>query len=224
MSSEFIAYYQSLIILQYANKDKAVAEIGAIIQQFESAYDLLSIFIQAFDVDTATGDRLDKIGGIVGRSRTVENLIEKRYFGFEQNPSSLGFGEGPFFTLDSARYTAGELDDPQYRVFIKAKIAKNITSCYPFSDDRVGMVETYLTLFDEKAIPIDNKDMTMSLLIDPSYPLENLRLLAEEDLLPTPQGVGLDFYYDVPTNFFGFSNNPQSNGFGVGLFATLIDF
>ena len=66
--------------------------------------------------------------------------------------------------------------------------------------------------------------MTMSVLVDEEYPLESLRLLAEENLLPSPQGVGIDFYYNVPTQFFGFSQNPESKGFGVGGFATLLNF
>ena len=120
-------------------------------------------------------------------------------------------------------YTDTQLNDTQYRFFIRAKIAKNITSAYLSNDERVGIQETIQVLFDSKAIVVDNQDMTMDIFVDYSFSSDDLQLLEQLNLIPSPQGVGYRFIYSFAAGgTFGFSENPNAVGFGEGRFASLI--
>lgn len=68
----FTDEFQKLIIKQYWSQPKAFAEIGLQADTWARVYDFLNGFAAAFDIDTATGDRLDIIGRIVGLRRRVE--------------------------------------------------------------------------------------------------------------------------------------------------------
>jgi len=76
---------------------------------------------------------------------------------------------------------------------------------------------------DGRAWVVDNYDMSLTLYVDPSVPLSELRLLLGLGLLARPQGV---YYYNViqaaQDGYFGFANNPASLGFGAGKLARRI--
>lgn len=65
--------YKNLLIKQYWNKTKASAEIELKSSAYGRVYDLLREFKNRFDIDLATGDRLDKIGELVGLKRNAAN-------------------------------------------------------------------------------------------------------------------------------------------------------
>ena len=224
--STFTDEYKKFLILQYADKPKARQTVEAWASEWESIYSFARSFVVEFDLDTAWGDRLDKIGKIVGQSRIIERGYAKRYFGFADTLNALTFGEGAFFSiLRDSGYEATDLSDEQYRFFIRAKIAKNIVSATLSSKTgRTGLQDTVDFLFRSKAFVVDNKNMTMTVYIDESFDLNELNIIINENLLPTPQGVGLRavrIYTDTGT--FGFSNNPNSKTFGAGKFARLVN-
>ena len=61
----FESEYVNLLIKQYWEKPKAAAEIGMKAGAWRKTFDWLSSFENEFDLDSATGDRLDIIGRIV---------------------------------------------------------------------------------------------------------------------------------------------------------------
>lgn len=67
----FTESYVALLIRQYYAQPRAVAEITAQAAGWEKIRDILVEFQSEFDLDTATGDRLDKIGKLVGLPRTL---------------------------------------------------------------------------------------------------------------------------------------------------------
>jgi len=223
--SEFTETYKSLIILQYADKPKARQTIETWASEWEGIYEFARSFEVEFDLDTAWGDRLDKIGKIVGQGRIIERGYAKKYFGFEGMLNAKTFGEGPFFRiLRDSGFEKTVLSDEQYRFFIRAKIAKNIASARlsSASGDH-GLQETIDFLFKSSAFVVDNKDMTLTIYIDESYDLDQLRIIRDENLLPSPQGVGYKtFIQYTESGTFGFANNPNAKGFGMGKFARLV--
>lgn len=68
-SADYLKKSLDLIILQYANKPNARAEITNLIQPYADIWEFFSSFIPAFDIDFATGHRLDLIGKIVDLPR-----------------------------------------------------------------------------------------------------------------------------------------------------------
>lgn len=187
--SVFTDNYKELIILQYYSKTKAQGEIKLWSDEFENVYDFLNEFFTQFDLDQATGDRLDKIGKIVGISRIVEGGVAKKFFGYIGAANVLGYDEGRYFVEGDDLYTDSELTDGQYRLFIKAKISKNNASAVLVDDERDGLQSAIQLLFDGEAYVIDNQDMSLNLYVNDDLPTDDLILIIQADLLPKPQAV-----------------------------------
>ena len=224
IDQDFIDQYKQLLIIQYYDKTNATEEVELLFGTWSKVYDFFSAFFQEFDLDQAYGHRLDIIGKIVGVSRIVPFSFPKKYFGFDGVPNALTFGEGKLFDLfRDSLYTDTQLNDTQYRFFIRAKIAKNVTSAFLANDERVGLQETIQFLFNSGAVVVDNQDMTLDIFIDYSFSSDDLLLLKQLDLIPSPQGVGYRFLYSFSSaGTFGFAENPNAVGFGAGRFASLI--
>ena len=90
--SDYTDIYKNLLIKQYWDKANAVAEVELRAGAYERVYQILRDFETAFDLDTATGDRLDKIGKIVGISREDLEPYFDLFFGFDDNELSLPMG------------------------------------------------------------------------------------------------------------------------------------
>jgi len=221
MNNDIINRYTLMLIRQYWEKPKAKAEIQAMMKQWQ----IIADFIrnpENFDIDKATGYRLDVIGRIVGLSRSVPAVISKVFFGFAGHVNSAGFSSksqadytgAPFFSKFTPAYGDYQLGDNEYRRFLKVKIAKNATSATIASDERVSLQEVIQAAFSGEAYVTDRKDMTLALNISPEIPLDELRLIVRLGLLPKPAGVRYDYYYQVtPGQTFGFSRNPSARGF-----------
>lgn len=214
--------YLNLLILQYRDSPKASETIKANITKYEELYNVILQFEEAFDIDTAVGVQLDILGKIVGISRIIPDVIPKVYFGFDNNiVNSAGFGDAPFFRLGDSLLTDTQLNDYDYRFFIKAKIAKNVVTA-KMIDDNLSIQDAIMFMFGNSSYITDNQDMTMSLFLDSSYPDRLLSYLLALDLIPRPQGVKLrDTIIIITSDSFGFNNNPNSKGFGIGKFARI---
>jgi len=221
VDQELIDAYKLLIIKQYYDKPKASAEIGVIAGAWSKIYTMLNSFPVEFDLDFATADRLDIIGRIVGINRIVPFVLPKIAFGFSENDNSRGFDDkfeaaisAPFQDKFSPIYTDQQLDDNDFRFFIRAKIAVNSASSYMVSDERLSINDVINTVFDGSAFAIDNKDMTLTLYITYAVEENRIRLIRQLGLLPKPQGVRYsEIIQYSPDDTFGFSDNPSARGF-----------
>jgi len=194
--SDFTDIYKEYLILQYYDKPNATAEMESYISEFENVFNFLNSFLSEFDIDQASGDRLDKIGKIVGLMRVVEGGVPKKFFGFDGNAQSLAYGQGRWRKSGDTLADSSTMNDGQYRFAIKAKIAKNTVSAKVITDDgREGMQSIISRLFEKRAYVVDNLDMTMTLNIDDDYPSDDVDLLVNAGLLPNPQGVNFIINY-----------------------------
>lgn len=209
--------YLNLLILQYFDLPKASATIKALTSKYKEFYDVMIQFEEAFDIDTAEGVQLDTIGKIVGLSRIVPDVIPKVYFGFGTANTDT-FGKAPFFRTFDDVLTDTQLNDSDYRFFLKAKIAKNVVTAKMIDND-LSIQDAISFMFGADAYINDNQDMTMTLYIDESYPTRLLTFLNALDLIPRPQAVGIRYAIIISSKTFGFSNNPNAVGFGAGKFA-----
>jgi len=220
--TDYTKEYVNLLIKQYWNKPNASAEIELQAGTWERIANLLRSFPEEFDVDVATGDRLDIIGRIVGINRIVPLVVPKIAFGFDENDNARSFDDkfapladrAPFAEKFARQYTDLELDDPTYRIFIKAKIAKNVGDPYIATDEGINIQSAVITLFGGLAYVVDNKDMTLTLYVSPTVDEVRLNAILTLDLLPKPQGVR---YYLIiqaaPFETFGFADNDGALGF-----------
>lgn len=219
----FVDDYKNLLIKQYWDKPKAAAEIELKSSTWQRVFELLKSFPYEFDVDHATGDRLDKIGKIVGIKRIVPFVIEKVRFGFDGDDTALGFADAfdasvpsaVFFDAFEAVYTSQVLDDEDFRLFIKAKISSNIASAYMVSDDRVSIQDAIQSAFNGQAFAKDNLDMSLFLYVSTAIDETRLRIINNLDLLPKPQGVRWRIVQvDAGIDSFGFADDEFALGFG----------
>ena len=216
--SDYIDGNVSNLIIQYGQKSNAVATVTAYSEEFELIYDNANILQMAYDLDFAVGKQLDIIGKIVGISRNVPFSIPKNYFGFSGHLNAYPFGSKfnsvvayPFRGKFEIPYSDGQLNDNDYRFFIKAKIIKNYATSKNIDSNNLSIQNAVDYLFNGKAYIVDNKDMTMTLYIDESYDLSKIRYIQSLDLLPRPQGVR----YNTLVNYqegitFGFNSNNSS--------------
>lgn len=218
----FTDQYLLYLIKQYWEKPKAKAEIGMLLDSWSDIADFLLNFGTNFDIDNAEGEVLDLIGRIVGLNRQVNSVVPVSYFGFSLNPNAKGFwsvsnqnrNSAPFFRLDQATFTPFQLQDPEYREFLKIKIAKNTASPFLASDEKVSLQQVVFDAFNGRAYVVDNKDQTLTLYVSPTVDETTLRLIINLDILPRP----ITFSYRIiiqaePDQTFGFSKNPNAKGF-----------
>lgn len=204
---QFIDQYSILLIKQYWEKPKAKAEIELYARSWYKCYKLLYQFNQQFDLDSAFGKQLDTIGKVVDFDRLVPDLISKVFFGFESNTSAAGFADkfnsarptAPMRDKFGQQFTSFELDDPDYKFFIRAKILKNASSPFMSHPELVSIQDVVLQVFEGQALAIDNKDMTIFIAYDGTIPDDRINLLRKLDLVPRPTGVDLEY---VPPVYF----------------------
>jgi len=225
LNSGFIKEYLDLLIFQYIDKPKAKADIETIAGQFGRVFDFYNSFFDAFDIDQATGDQLDIIGKIVGLPRSVPFVLAKNRFGFDGDTSARGMADffddsiesAPFYDFYEAEYTSQQLDDFDYRFFIKAKISQNVVSAYMINHierDRISLQDIIIYLFGSDAYLIDNQNMTMALYVGLSVDEQRLILINQLGLLPRPQGVSYSVIAQGGLDAFGFQDDPNALGFG----------
>ena len=221
--TDFEESYINLLIKQYWQQEKAPAEIRLQAGTWQKTVDWLRSFLTEFDLDHATGDRLDIIGRIVGINRIIPFVVPKIAFGFKENDNARSFDDkfevladrAPFADKFSRQYTSLQLDDNNYRFFIYAKIAKNISSPYMVDDSGQSIQEAINGLFDGQAYALDkDKDMTLTLYVSPAFNLDRLRAIVKLDLLPKPHGVAWAYIVQAaPGETFGFADNPNAQPF-----------
>lgn len=68
--TDLLQYYSDLLILQYHDKPKAIATIQLFVKQF-IADGLFMDILNSYDLDTAVGVQLDRLGNLVGCPRYV---------------------------------------------------------------------------------------------------------------------------------------------------------
>lgn len=217
--SDYIVGNVSNLIIQYGQKSNAVATVTAYSEEFELIYDNANILQMAYDLDFAVGKQLDIIGKIVGISRNIPFSIPKNYFGFSGHLNAYPFGSKfnsvvtyPFRGKFEIPYSDGQLNDNDYRFFIKAKIIKNYVTSKNIDSNNFSIQNAVDYLFNSKAYISDNHDMTMTLNIDSGFDISKLTSLENLDLLPRPQGVRYNTFISYQDSFtFGF------NSFNTGL-------
>jgi hypothetical protein len=220
--TDFTDAYVDLLIKQYWEQPNARAEIEAQATTWEAVRDGLLSFGDALDIDVAIGTQLDVLGRIVGIPRSIPLVIPKIAFGFADNVDARGFDDkfvtipdvAPFQDRFETTRTALELDDFDYRQFIKARIAANIGGPQILSDVRTSIQEAIQTLFENRAYVVDKFDMTLRLYVSPAFNADRLTAIRQLDLLPRPQGVRYDIVEAAVGETFGFDDNPDALGFG----------
>ncbi len=201
---QLIQYYQNLLILQYKNKNKpkAKAHVRTFLSQIV-IFDLLEEITKAFNIETATGDPLTRLGDFVGVPREVKKLRDKRYFGvgsihqpvganIKASDNLVGFtsyykkaAPGKPWTFSSFfQYQKNELQDSELRQFIHMKIAVNTGNC------SLKDINDFFRKFFGGSITVrETAPMTLEYGVEKAANKSLFKYMSELDLYPRPEAV-----------------------------------
>lgn len=188
--------------------------------------DVLRQLMQERSIDTATGAQLDIIGNIVGQPRELIDADLISYFGFVGAPGSMSFGDinrpsvgGYYWDYTKPRNGNILLSDEQYRIFIKAKILKNITRSTP--EDVIEFIK-FVFGVEKVQITVDGGAEALILVSDDIGDFERMLLTHFTEVngyrsyfVPKTLGVGYLFGSFPTTNFFSFAGVPGGKGYGT---------
>tara|TARA_R110000803_G_scaffold13482_1_gene37854 strand:- start:5209 stop:5925 length:717 start_codon:yes stop_codon:yes gene_type:complete len=187
--------YKARLLQQFKSSTNLIALIDALIEGQGELETVLDQLLTQRSVETAIGLQLDIIGEIVGQPRSILDTTGLEFFGYAGAAGDIdGYGTITDSTL-GARYRGAseetgvfrELGDTEYRIFIKAKIFKNVKNVtIPDLQDAIvymlgeGSVVSVLEEYPAKA----------NLTIISQIPVSTAQLLVANDAIPRPAGVG----------------------------------
>lgn len=183
------------VAMQYADKPRFMATVALHAEAAQGIEDCAVGVPPLDDPAVATGVNLDVTGELVGQSRVIVSGVE--------------------------------FDDDEYRLLIAMRTLRNISRAT--SPELIAALETILDVpFTIAPIPFVFSDlghMAVRLAVGTAAdPGDDIRALLpargrESDVAdpsPAPRAAGVDFgrvWYD-PANYFGFSDDPNADGFG----------
>lgn len=202
--------------------DKYLQLMGVTTQELQKVFkDLLELR----SIDTAEGKQLDIIGKIVGQERELVDVDLFEFFGFQGNFQSGSFGSMDDPTVGAVFRGNGDptkgnilLTDGVYRLFIKAKIAKNVTRATP--EDIMHFTNF---VFDTKGSSVEEEGGGVFRIAVGRYLTRaevgilryvNKTANFETSLLPIPIGVRVWFSSFNHERVFAFAGVPNAMGFG----------
>ncbi len=213
---------RSRVATQYTASEKFLAYIRALLDSSAELEAVLQKVAEQADIDLADGVNLDVIGEIVGISRIIPASVQLAFFGFADNPAAMVFGEDGSQGIGARFYDEGEpylatsvLNDPEYRMLIRAKIVKN--HAVGTNEDVIAGL-SYLFGGSNMAIQVAVEDIgNMAIQVAVGRPLTYLEkvLISNLDVLPRPAGVRISQRVTYSeANYFGFDGQNSALSFG----------
>lgn len=212
---------RSRVATQYTESQKFLAYVRALLESSAELEAVLQKVAEQTDIDLAAGVNLDVIGEIVGISRIIPASVQLAFFGFQDNAAALNFGEEGAQGIGARFYDEGEpylatsvLNDPEFRLLIRAKIVKN--HALGTNEDVIAGL-AYL-FGGGMAIQVAVEDIGgMAIQVAVGRPLTYLEkvLITNLDVLPRPAGVRISQRVTYSTtSYFGFDGQNSALSFG----------
>lgn len=210
--SEFTDEYVNLLIKQYWDRPNARGEIEAGAASWEAIRDVFAQFPDQFDLDSElTEAELGLSGGFVlGLSDGVSVLGLAAQSAIGNRLDLIGKIVG------LSRRQPDALNDEDYRLLLKVKIAKNNASAFMVNDDWITIQDVIELAFDGQAFVVDNQDMSLTLYVESAgFDPDLISIVVSSDLLPKPQGVRYDIVANTGGIPFGFAELGEPEPAGV---------
>lgn len=218
---DHLAVGRSRVAAQYTESQKFLAYIRALLASSAELEAVLQKVAEQVDIDLAEGVNLDVIGEIVGISRIIPASVQLAFFGFQDNAAALNFGEEGSQGIGARFYDEGEpylatsvLNDPEFRLLIRAKIVKN----HAFGTNEDVIAGLAYLFGGGMAIQVAVEDIGgMAIQVAVGRPLTYLEkvLITNLDVLPRPAGVRISQRVTYSTtSYFGFDGQTNALSFG----------
>ena len=218
---DHLAVGRSRVATQYTESQKFLAFIRALLASSVELEDVLQKVAEQVDIDLAEGVNLDVIGEIVGISRIIPASVQLAFFGFQDNVAALNFGEEGALGVGARFFDEGEpylatsvLNDPEFRLLIRAKIVKN-HALGTNEDVIAGMAYLFSGGMAIQVAVEDVGGMAIQVAVGRSLTYLEKVLISSLDILPRPSGVRISqrVTYNT-TNYFGFDGQINALSFG----------
>jgi hypothetical protein len=172
---------------------------------------------RGYNVNTAVGVELDRIGEWVGIGREVYPPLDGVYFTWDDRKTN-GWDMGLWRGENDPPTGLSRLPDEAYRLMIKAKIAANLWD---------GTIDSAYRVWDAafngevKIVVTDNQDMSMDMILVTEEDDTILRAILRDEKLPLrPTGVRAKYELLVggPILMWDIGETPATGVWGSGKF------
>lgn len=204
--NDFLEEARKHVTTQFEDKPVFDKHLQLLINPHASIRDVFNDLLTKRTIDEARGDQLDIIGRIVGQPRetVVAALID--YFGFSPNLQAWAFGTvknpavgGRFRSLNENIQTIRKLTDQEYRLFIKAKIIKNVGKAT--AEDVINSVKFILP--EVNFVYLTEGEAEFSISVDRALSVTEALLITDSNIIPKPIGVALHLHFTVGESGWG---------------------
>lgn len=207
----------SRLATQFRESTNLISYIQTLLLEANNLEQVFCDLLEQRWIDTAEGVNLDILGSIVGQPRVIIAAELFGYFGFAVNLESGPFGSVADPSLgdrfrDVSEPVAGnrELLDSEYRVWIRARIARNRSRSTP--EDIIAQIKFIIDV--EQVLFIDG-DTEYSISVSKILTGDEKSILLNADIIPKTAGVRVNYITQYNyNNFFGFQGVPNSLGLG----------
>lgn len=192
----------SRILQQFKESPKFNAFISGLMALSNDVEACLQQMQHMADIDMMEGTNLDVIGIIVGVSRIVPDVVSFTWFGFDDTGTwATVFGEEGQPSIGSRFYEESEsifsttlLQDPEYRLILRARIVKNNSACTP--EDIIAGLRYIFQVPDIKYSDICTPGyagprLSFSIAIGREIYAFEQAIITVLDILPRPAGMNI---------------------------------
>lgn len=203
-----------LIENQLRESPNYIEVIRLLAEDFDEVSDIYDYIAKNINVLNARGVWLDLIGDIVGVSRVFEKEIQSVFFGFDDQPNATGFGQARFKETEDKTTASSVLNDDDYRVVIIAKIARNYGDV-----SEIGVATSVLNMTQaDNVLVYQDGSATFSVYVIGLISDNIKSIITGTDLIPRAAGVKVNLFFSGDADIFGFADQLDMKGFGVGHF------
>jgi hypothetical protein len=191
-----VSDYTNLITSEHSTKPKYMAMVGAVAQCFVDQQNALNAMPAAFDLDQAIGPQLDAVGQWIGLTRNIKVPIGNVYFSWDT--TNVGWDQGVWKRAGDPDVGISSLDDPSYRLLLRAKIGAN-----HWNGSMRDSVPILAGIFAPEGLTArlaDNQDMSMTISLNGGQLSALTKALIDGGYVPVrPAGVSVNYVYNIYT-------------------------
>ena len=208
------------LLAQFGDKPIIDALMASIAEEFNLLETALNDVQENRWIDTGKGVQLDGIGRIVDRVRTVDKAVIETFFGFDGQTGIDTFGKARFRGINDEYLSSLVLNYDVYRRILWAKV---------FYDNSNGtipdiLLSTRKILNTESVALSEVGSANFYLIIGGNLSESQILLMKSLNLIVKGGGIGIKYIINYNyENYFGFRNQPNSKGFGIGEFAKIVN-
>ena len=207
------------LIAQFSDKPIIDTLLQVVAEELNILYSAILAVQEKRWIDTGEGVQLDGIGRIIDRSRNIDKAVSDTFFGFDGQTGIDTFGKARFRSVGEEYLATSRLNDDMYRRILLAKVFYDISN-----GTITDILQSTRKILNTEIISLTEiGNAHFYLIIGVNLSESQLLLIKELGLIVKGCGIGMRYIINYNyNNYFGFKNQPNANGFGVGEFARIV--